>query len=180
LSALGDSAGADVERARMALPRDPVGGFNPTRLTGVNALAAVLTENAGNSQEIGMSLSEQQVAGLLAGMRERLAVLEEEIGRKLGDSADDLSMLDRVGDSGDFSNAIASSEVDLSEALRDIEEWRGLRGAMRRIDEGRYGFCVDCGVEIPFARLQAQPVALRCVDCQSRAERSSGAHSSTM
>ena len=66
-----------------------------------------------------MSLSEQQVAGLLAGMRERLAVLEEEIGRKLGDSADDLSMLDRVGDSGDFSNAIASSEVDLSEALRE-------------------------------------------------------------
>jgi len=127
-----------------------------------------------------MALSDQQIAGLLAGMRERLAVLEEEIARKLGDSADDLTMLDRVGDTGDLSQAISSSEIDLSEALRDIEEWRALRGAMRRIDEGGYGFCVDCGVEIPFARLQAQPVALRCVDCQSRAERASGQHSSTM
>lgn len=127
-----------------------------------------------------MPLSDQQVAGLLAGMRERLRLLEEEIGRKLGDSADDLNMFDRVGDSGDFSHAIASSETDLSEALRDIEEWRALRGAMRRIDEGGYGFCVDCGVEIPFERLHVQPMALRCIDCQSRAERAAGMHPPTI
>ncbi|MCL4185376.1 MAG: TraR/DksA C4-type zinc finger protein [Burkholderiaceae bacterium] len=59
----------------------------------------------------------------------------------------------------------------MSEVLRDIEEWRGLRGSLRRIDESTYGVCVDCGCEIPFERLQANPMALRCIDCQMRAER---------
>jgi RNA polymerase-binding protein DksA len=122
-----------------------------------------------------MSLSDQQAGALLAAMRARLAVLEEEIARKLDDGAGGLAVLDGVGDSGDLSQAIASSEIDFSEALRDIEEWRGLRGAIRRIDEGSYGFCIDCGTEIPFARLQAQPVAVRCIDCQSQAEQARSA-----
>ncbi|MFA7665484.1 MAG: TraR/DksA C4-type zinc finger protein [Burkholderiaceae bacterium] len=124
-----------------------------------------------------MPLSNEQTAGLLATMRERLAVLEEEISRKLGNSTDDLSAFDRVGDTGDLAQAVISSEVDLSEALRDIDEWRALRGAIRRIEEGAYGYCTDCGIEIPLARLQAQPVALRCIDCQTRAEQPGGSGS---
>jgi len=127
-----------------------------------------------------MPLSDQQIAELLSSMRERLGVLQEEISRKLGDSADELTSLDRVGDTGDLSQAIANSEIDLSEAIRDIEEWRGLRNAIRRIEEGHYGVCVDCGVDIPLARLQAQPIAVRCVECQSRAEHGSGARTSSM
>lgn len=127
-----------------------------------------------------MPLSDQQIAELLSSMRERLGVLQEEISRKLGDSADELTTLDRVGDTGDLSQAIANSEIDLSEAIRDIEEWRGLRSAIRRIEEGHYGVCVDCGVDIPLARLQAQPIAVRCVECQSRAEHGSGARTSSM
>jgi len=127
-----------------------------------------------------MPLSDQQIAELLSSMRERLGVLQEEISRKLGDSADELTTLDRVGDTGDLSQAIANSEIDLSEAIRDIEEWRGLRNAIRRIEEGHYGVCVDCGVDIPLARLQAQPIAVRCVECQSRAEHGSGARTSSM
>ncbi len=33
------------------------------------------------------------------------------------------------------------------------------------------GRCVDCGVDIPFDRLKAEPWALRCVDCASARER---------
>ena len=101
-------------------------------------------------------------------------MLEEEISRKLGDSADQLSSFDRVGDEGDLTQAVSNSEIDLSEAMRDIDEWRRLRGALRRADEGTYGVCTDCGKDIPFARLQAQPSALRCVDCQARHERATG------
>ncbi|NLD70227.1 MAG: TraR/DksA family transcriptional regulator [Limnobacter sp.] len=122
-----------------------------------------------------MALSEQQIAELLEGMRRRLGLLEEEISRKLGDSAEELATFDRVGDAGDLAQAVASSEIDLSEASRDIEEWRNLRAAIRRVDEGNYGICVDCGVEIPFQRLKVQPVALRCIDCQERTERAAEA-----
>ena len=47
--------------------------------------------------------------------------------------------------------------------------------AIRRVDEGNYGVCVECGVEIPFQRLKVQPVALRCIDCQERSERAAEA-----
>ncbi|MFP3889500.1 TraR/DksA family transcriptional regulator [uncultured Ralstonia sp.] len=45
-------------------------------------------------------------------------------------------------------------------------------GATRaRIQQGLYGICVDCGAEIPFLRLQAQPTALCCLACQNKRER---------
>jgi DnaK suppressor protein len=118
-----------------------------------------------------MPLSESQIDELLAWIRQRLSVLEQEIAGKLGEASEEFSAFDRIGDSGDLSSILTESELDMSEVLRDIEEWRGLRGSMRRIDEGTYGVCVDCGCEIPFERLQANAMALRCIDCQMRAER---------
>jgi DnaK suppressor protein len=50
------------------------------------------------------------------------------------------------------------------------------RGAARgrsraQAPEGAYGICVDCGGEIGFGRLQAEPAAARCVECQARHEK---------
>ena len=118
-----------------------------------------------------MPLSESQIAELVAQIRQRLSVLEEDIARKLGESSQEFSAFERVGDTGDLSSLLTESEVDLSEAMRDIEEWRGLRTSLRRVDEGTYGVCTDCGIDIPFERLHAAPLAHRCIDCQVRAER---------
>jgi RNA polymerase-binding transcription factor DksA len=38
--------------------------------------------------------------------------------------------------------------------------------ARRALADGRYGICVDCGKEIPAARLEAMPESIRCVDDQ--------------
>lgn len=127
-----------------------------------------------------MPLSATQIDELLAQIRQRLAVLEEEIASKLGEATEEFSAFERIGDSGDLSSILNQGEVDMSEALRDIDEWRALRGALRRVDEGTYGVCVDCGIEIPFERLRANPMALRCVDCQIRAERREPSHPPTM
>jgi len=43
--------------------------------------------------------------------------------------------------------------------------------AMRRIRDGTYGTCADCGGKIPAARLRAKPEATRCVKCQMEQER---------
>lgn len=32
-------------------------------------------------------------------------------------------------------------------------------------------YCLDCGDEIPLARIEANPAAVRCVDCQAKKER---------
>ena len=42
--------------------------------------------------------------------------------------------------------------------------------ALRRIEDGTYGICVDCGVTIPPARLQVKPEATRCIACQTECE----------
>jgi DnaK suppressor protein len=57
----------------------------------------------------------------------------------------------------------AEIEVDRSR-LHDIEL------AQERMACGLYGQCIDCGEQIPRARLLAQPTAIRCAACQTQAE----------
>lgn len=47
---------------------------------------------------------------------------------------------------------------------------QGIEGALRRLQEGKYGECSDCGGEISAARLRAMPFAERCRDCQEIAD----------
>jgi DnaK suppressor protein len=42
---------------------------------------------------------------------------------------------------------------------------RDTRDALRRIDEGTYGWCQQCSAPIPFERLDAIPHARLCVSC---------------
>lgn len=117
-----------------------------------------------------MALKEEQIATLRSRMLARSRLLEGEIAAKLRESTEDAEMLGRVGDSADLAWVESESGLDLTEAQRDIEEWRGLRDALRRIAQGGYGVCSDCGADIPARRLESQPLALRCVDCQSDSE----------
>ena len=51
-----------------------------------------------------------------------------------------------------------------SEVLARIDQ------ALRRLDEGRYGRCAECGEAIALGRLRALPFAVRCLDCEHRRE----------
>lgn len=42
--------------------------------------------------------------------------------------------------------------------------------ALIRVEEGTYGICAECGVEISEKRLAAVPFAKLCVECQTQAE----------
>ncbi|MEX0320096.1 MAG: TraR/DksA family transcriptional regulator [Ruegeria sp.] len=52
------------------------------------------------------------------------------------------------------------------QARRDVEAQR-LRAALQRIDEGEYGYCEECGEDIPRGRLELDLAASRCVSCAS-------------
>lgn len=45
-----------------------------------------------------------------------------------------------------------------------------IRLALQRIEEGSYGDCLRCGAAIAFARLEVQPYATLCLDCQAESE----------
>lgn len=72
--------------------------------------------------------------------------------------------------------AKADTEHDLAVALEEREsaELVAIEEALKRVADGSFGLCLDCGTSIPTARLHANPTALRCVVCQEKLEQTSG------
>ena len=69
----------------------------------------------------------------------------------------------------------AASETDWSIELRTRDRQRKLiskiDAALRRLDEGEYGYCDVSGEPISLARLEARPIATMTVEAQERHER---------
>ncbi len=69
----------------------------------------------------------------------------------------------------------ASSETDWSIELRTRDRQRKLiakiDSALRRIDQGEFGYCEVTGEPISLARLTARPIATMTVEAQERHER---------
>jgi DnaK suppressor protein len=74
----------------------------------------------------------------------------------------------------------ASSETDRSLELRTRDRQRKLISkideALRRIEEGAYGYCEETGEPISLARLQARPIATLGLEAQERHERRERVH----
>ena len=65
-------------------------------------------------------------------------------------------------------DATGAQQIALLEAR--TQERIQLDEALRRLDEGTYGDCFECGNEIVGARLRALPFALLCKDCEETHE----------
>ena len=69
----------------------------------------------------------------------------------------------------------ASEETDRALELRTRDRQRKLvakiDSALRRIDEGEYGYCEETGEPITLRRLEARPIATLSIDAQERHER---------
>jgi len=68
----------------------------------------------------------------------------------------------------------ADREVDLARSDRNIGELGAVNDALARLRTATYGICADCGVDIPFERLQHNPQVQRCVACQTLVESQQG------
>lgn len=76
----------------------------------------------------------------------------------------------------DLVQASEAKEMAYETRNRLVRRLTGLREAIRRLREGSYGRCADCGGLIPERRLLAVPEATLCAPCQERRERVSGGH----
>ena len=83
-----------------------------------------------------------------------------------------LSQLDaEVGDQVDQAFVMTSVEMERGLIDRYTQELERIAAVRERLAGGVFGMCVDCGEPIGAARLQAQPTAVRCTDCQWRHEK---------
>jgi len=67
-------------------------------------------------------------------------------------------------------DAIQQQQMALANQQQSTQLLKRIELALQRIDSGEYGFCLQCEEPIAFARLQAQPFAGLCLDCQSASE----------
>ncbi len=119
------------------------------------------------------ALEDAQKPALERVMRERLAALRREIAQALRQSGrpEVSSIANHLEETDDEAVADLENAIEIAAIERDVVELRELEAALGRLKTPDYGVCVDCGSGIPFARLEVQPAALRCVRCQSVIER---------
>jgi RNA polymerase-binding protein DksA len=106
-------------------------------------------------------------------LEQRRGLLLEELRRDAGKVRDERygELAGPVHDLADESVAALIADLDQAELSRDLAELRAVEAARKRLAEGAYGICADCGAEIGFERLRAEPAAARCVDCQAHHEK---------
>ena len=81
-----------------------------------------------------------------------------------------IDLAGQVRDCGGESVANELLEVENALIESQTPELREIEAARKRLAQGAIELCVDCGGEIGFQRLVANPVALRCFECQEKFE----------
>lgn len=75
-----------------------------------------------------------------------------------------------VLDEGESCEVEIQNDLELVLIQMTAETLAKVSEAIRRLDEGAYGHCVECGEEIAETRLRALPFAIRCKNCEEAHE----------
>lgn len=104
----------------------------------------------------------------LAALREKLiarraALLAEDVMSAEGRAPvtleqDSVGRLSRI-------DAMQLQAMALAQARRRKSERGAIDEALRRVDEGEYGYCVKCGEDVAPARLEHSPSVTTCIEC---------------
>ncbi|MCB1948222.1 TraR/DksA family transcriptional regulator [Nitrosomonas sp.] len=111
------------------------------------------------------NFTEEQLTQIKSALHKRYLELQEEIRNELVQSGEEFDL--RQAD--DISNILA--DVDTALVDKQINEMRELEMSEKYLMELEFGDCVDCGEEIGFERLIANPSAQRCIACQRKYEK---------
>ena len=87
------------------------------------------------------------------------------------------SISDETGEDAVYDNHLADTatetydrELDYSLEENSEHVLTEIDAALKRIADGTYGQCTNCGTQIPEERLEARPYATLCIECQRHRE----------
>ncbi len=105
-------------------------------------------------------------------IKEILAEMKHEILKNLEEriKSNDISDQREIGDIFDDADLEQSREFNLLLSTREQQKLEQIESALSRMENGEYGYCEDCGENIPVGRLKAMPFAILCVKCKSERE----------
>ncbi|WP_455210962.1 TraR/DksA family transcriptional regulator [Kaarinaea lacus] len=113
----------------------------------------------------------------IASLKSKLLARQNELSDLLNNYISDhegrqtLDSFIEVADVGEKSVDDFLKDLDIAVITQEVKELKGINAALRRINDGEYGVCIDCAKEISAARLEINPAAERCIDCQTRFEK---------
>ena len=105
---------------------------------------------------------------LLGKRQEIMREIEGNLGQSL--TEDQQRRLESARDVGDQALMDLDRELGISLMEMRNRKRQAIDEALTRLNEGTYGICAECGVEVSEKRLEAVPFAKLCVQCQSRQE----------
>jgi DnaK suppressor protein len=82
--------------------------------------------------------------------------------------------IEKSADALDEVQNATERELAIRSLDRDSNLLRRVRGALRRIEMGRFGECLQCEQDISRKRLAAVPWTTFCIQCQEIADRTQG------
>jgi DnaK suppressor protein len=97
-----------------------------------------------------------------------LKEVKEEISKYV--SGENKQLVDTALDDGDWAVVDISEDINLQRLSAHRKLMYAIDEAIRKIVEGTYGTCEDCGEQISEKRLLVLPTATLCVDCQEYKE----------
>ena len=111
-------------------------------------------------------------------IREQLLEKKQQLLQRLvRDHADFLeNQKHEGGDSADEASEIIERELIYDLSLNEKKELQDINDVLQKIDEGVYGVCEICGIEIPIERLKIKPYAKTCVKCKEDSDRKNHNH----
>lgn len=103
-------------------------------------------------------------------LEDRRRLLVYEVQGKIRDGRRDSTKEREVLDEGESSEVDIQDEIEFALLQLKAETLHKIDVAIRRLDEGAYGQCFECGGQIAEAHLRALPFAVRCRDCEEARE----------
>jgi DnaK suppressor protein len=103
-------------------------------------------------------------------LEDRRRELMNAVQGKIRDVRADGSKDREVFDQGESSEVDIQEDIEFALIQMKSETLNKINEALRRLDEGTYGNCFECGDEVAEARLRALPFAVRCKDCEEARE----------
>ena len=118
-------------------------------------MRCVIQESSGNREWIRFqTILEARIRDLERAIRRRDGIAIEQ-------HADQLDELQQA----------SQRDLEISNLNRESQQLREVRAALRRITEGSFGVCEQCGEDIHSKRLAAIPWTALCIECQEMQDR---------
>src|SRR5678816_234685 len=120
----------------------------------------------------GGQMTRDRYAELTRILEERRREIMDQVQEKIRDARTESpnSPTQGVLDAAESSEADIQDEIEFALIQMKAETLHKIEEALRRLEEGTFGYCFECGDEISERRLRALPFAVRCKDCEEARE----------